>query len=78
MTDPLLAVGTVTIGNVYTFSSSGSCAYDSGRGFFATADGTDFFTGTQVDCSASSSWYVNPTNSICPALKCYSLVGKIQ
>jgi alpha-tubulin suppressor-like RCC1 family protein len=73
-----VAVGTVTIGNVYTFSSSGSCAYDSGRQLFATPDGTDTVGSNSVDCSASSIWYVNPTNSICPALRCYSLVGKIQ
>jgi hypothetical protein len=68
-----VAVATVTIGNVYTFSASGYCVYD----FFddqSDANGMDSITGNPATCSYPS----NVTNTICPFDKCFSLVGKIQ
>jgi hypothetical protein len=62
-----VAVGTVTKGSNYTYSASGTCSWDT---FCPTCvagpNGTN-------DCSS-----INITNSICPAAKCFSLVGKIQ
>ncbi len=69
-----IAVGTVTVGNVYTFSASGSCAYDS-QGDRANPSGINPVTTSQVDCSFAN---LNITNAVCPSAKCFSLVGKIQ
>jgi alpha-tubulin suppressor-like RCC1 family protein len=73
-----IAVGSVTIGNVYTFTASGDCVYDTGLNYEVNPSGIDPRTSDHVDCSTSSVYYVNMTNSICPSLQCYSLVGKIQ
>jgi hypothetical protein len=69
-----VAVGTVTIDNVYTFSASGLCVYDY-FGHQANPDGNDSVSNNPVACS---SLLLNVTNSVCPSLKCFSLVGKIQ
>jgi alpha-tubulin suppressor-like RCC1 family protein len=73
-----VAVGAVTIGNVYTYSASGLCTYDD-LGHQSTPDGVDFATSNLVDCSSiPDNFYFNKTNSVCPAARCFSLVGKIQ
>jgi alpha-tubulin suppressor-like RCC1 family protein len=69
-----VAVGTVTVGNVYTFSASGYCVYDR-SGQEADANGMDRINSNQVACSFT---YINVTNSVCPSENCFSLVGKIQ
>jgi len=69
-----VAVGTVIVGNVYTFSASGLCVYDF-EGDQANPDGRDSASSNSVACSFSN---LNVTNSICPSDKCFSLVGKIQ
>jgi alpha-tubulin suppressor-like RCC1 family protein len=66
-----VAVGAITNGGVYSYSASGFCVYDS-QGHDADPDGQDHST-NQVSCSS-----INITNTICPAAKCFSLVGKIQ
>jgi hypothetical protein len=73
-----IAVGTVTVGNVYMYTASGYCVYDE-RGYLADANGVDFATSNQVGCVPTPfNSYFNQTNSVCPALKCFSLVGRIQ
>jgi len=67
-----VAVGTVTVGNVYTFSASGYCVYDYG-GNLVDPDGRDSGTSNQVDCSFS---YLNVTNSVCPSERCFTLVAR--
>ena len=69
-----IAVGTITIGNVYTFNASGYCVYDYQHDQ-ATPDGINSVTSNQVDCSFAN---LNITNAVCPSDKCFSLVGKIQ
>lgn len=69
-----IAVGTVTVGNVYTYTASGYCVYDS-QNHQATPDGRNSVSNNLVDCSFS---LLNITNSVCPTLQCFSLVGKIQ
>jgi hypothetical protein len=61
-----VAVGIVTKGSNYTFSASGLC--DRGGGNATDADGNP----------AGGCTSINITNSVCPAAKCFSLVGKIQ
>lgn len=68
-----VAVGTVTVGNVYTFTASGQCVYDAELDR-CDANGKDISTSNFVACAT----YMNVTNSICPTLQCFSLVGKIQ
>jgi len=69
-----VAIGTVTVGNVYTYTASGYCTYDS-QNHKATPDGRDSVSNNLVDCSFS---LLNITNSVCPSDQCFSLVGKIQ
>jgi hypothetical protein len=69
-----VAAGPVTIGNVYTFNASGYCVYDS-FGHQSDPDGRDSISNDLVVCSSS---LLNVTNSVCPWLQCFSLVGKIQ
>ncbi|MGO9528021.1 MAG: RCC1 domain-containing protein [Verrucomicrobiia bacterium] len=69
-----IAVGTVTIGNVYTFNASGYCVYDYNHDQ-ADANGKDSVSSNLVGCSFS---FLNVTNSVCPSDRCFSLVGKIQ
>jgi alpha-tubulin suppressor-like RCC1 family protein len=69
-----VAIGTVTIGNVYTFSASGYCAYDY-EGDLADPDGRNSISNNFVACTSDN---LNVTNSICPLDQCFSLVGKIQ
>ena len=71
---PGVAVGTVTIGNVYTFSASGCCQYNV-FGQLADPNGKDP-SSNQVDCSFANN--INMTNAPCPTAQCFSLVGKIQ
>jgi hypothetical protein len=66
-----VAVGTVTNGGVYTYSASGFCARDEVP-HLSNPDGNDPNTNL-VGCSS-----INATSAICPTLKCFSLVGKIQ
>jgi len=66
-----VAVGAVTNGGVYTYSASGFCQYDS-QGDVADPNGNDP-NGHYIGCSS-----INVTNTICPARRCFSLVGKIQ
>ncbi len=69
-----VAVGTVTNGGVYSYMASGYCVYDA---FLQKADanGRDSVSGSPVDCSFA---YLDMTNSVCPSLQCFSLVGKVQ
>jgi hypothetical protein len=69
-----VALGTVTNGGAYSYTASGLCVYDSAHNL-ADPDGRDSGSSNQVDCSFS---YLNVTNSICPSLQCFSLVGKVQ
>jgi len=74
-----IAAGTVTVGNVYTYTASGFCEYNTILEYQSDADGTDSTTSNLVDCSsAPANNYLNKTNTICPWLRCFSLVGKIQ
>jgi hypothetical protein len=68
-----VAAGTVTNAGIYSYSASGFCTYN---GFLdkADPDGRDP-SSNQVNCSFIN---LNITNAICPAAKCFSLVGKIQ
>ena len=68
-----VAIGAVTNGGVYFYSASGFCQYDS-QGHVADPEGNDPNT-NQVSCSFAN---LNITNAVCPAAKCFSLVGKIQ
>lgn len=65
-----VAIGAVTNGGVYTCSASGTCSWNNDC---STCQADPNGNGTNVDCSS-----INITNAICPALKCFSLVGKIQ
>jgi len=69
-----VAIGAVTVGNVYTYTASGYCVYDYNHDQ-ANPDGDDSISNNPVGCSAL---LLNVTNSVCPSLKCFSLVGKIQ
>ena len=70
---PGVAIGTVTNGGVYTYSASGLCQWDINcSACFAEANG-NLTNGAPANCTS-----INMTNSICPAAKCFSLVGKIQ
>ncbi len=69
-----IAVGTVTQGSNYAYSASGLCTYDANLDK-ANADGRDSVSSNLVTCSFL---YLNKTNSVCPWLQCFSLVGKIQ
>jgi alpha-tubulin suppressor-like RCC1 family protein len=71
-------VGPVTQGSNYTYTASGLCVYDS-RGFQADPNGVNPATSNLVTCTSSTfNFNFNKTNSICPWLQCFSLVGKIQ
>ena len=65
-----VAVGTVIKGSNYTFSASGLCFHD--PQLPATDANGNLTNGVSADCSS-----INITNTICPAAKCFSLVGKI-
>ncbi len=69
-----VAVATVTNGGVYAYSASGFCSYNFQCGAACEFDpeGRDH-NGGFGDCSS-----INITNAICPAWRCFSLVGKIQ
>jgi hypothetical protein len=75
-----IAVGTVTQGSNYTYSASGLCTYNTTFNYQTDANGADTTSSNLVDCSFPSSLnnYFNKTNSVCPWLHCFSLVGKIQ
>jgi hypothetical protein len=70
-----VAVGTVTIGNVYTYSASGYCT-NTVAGVLTDPDGRDSITSNLVNCSNLA--VINKTNAVCPMWQCFSLVGKIQ
>jgi hypothetical protein len=73
-----IAVGTVTNGGVYSYSATGACVYDR-RDDLADANGVDLVTTNQVICVPTyDNNYFNQINSVCPSLKCFSLVGRIQ
>ena len=73
-----LAVCTVTVGNTYTFTASGYCTNDS-RGYQVDANGALKGTTNLVSCAPSPyNFNYNKTDSVCPSLQCFSLVGKIQ
>jgi hypothetical protein len=66
-----IAVGIVSNGVSYTFSASGTCSWDrTCTNCVADADGNH---NGAVNCSS----VITPA-FICPAARCYSLVGKIQ
>jgi alpha-tubulin suppressor-like RCC1 family protein len=65
-----VAVGIVTKGSNYTFSASGFCLHNIND---PQTDANGNPTNGTVTCSS-----INITNAICPAAKCFSLVGKIQ
>jgi hypothetical protein len=71
-TPPGVAVGTVTTGSNYVFSASGTCFHTVSPLSGSDANGNET-NGVPWNCSS-----INITNSICPAAKCFSLVGKIQ
>jgi alpha-tubulin suppressor-like RCC1 family protein len=68
-----VAIGTVTNGDVYTYSAGGICFHcDTGDQCPTDANGTDLDTGHLWDCTG------DPPDFICPGLQCESLVGKIE
>jgi alpha-tubulin suppressor-like RCC1 family protein len=69
-----VAVGSVTNGGTYSFSANGYCTW-SHLGFNTDPDGRDQ-SNHFVDCSDFNN--INITNAVCPAWRCFSLVGKIQ
>jgi hypothetical protein len=69
-----VAAGSVTNGGVYSFSASGFCTFDS-NGHSADPSGNPP-SGPPANCFDFN--VINITNAVCPAAKCFSLVGKIQ
>ena len=67
-------IGTVTNGNVYTYTASGICHHcsDLPDQCPSDANGTGPRTGLLWDCTDDRSGFV------CPDLQCVSLVGKIE
>jgi hypothetical protein len=64
-------VGTVTNGGTYSYTATGFCQRDV-YGDLADPNG-NAPSGGQIGCSS-----IDVTNAICPACRCFSLVGKIQ
>ena len=72
-----VAVGTVSIGNTYTFTASGTCSWTDPQSCpfsDCNVDPDGNHSGTW-NCSDTG---INITNTVCPMWKCFSLVGKIQ
>jgi Regulator of chromosome condensation (RCC1) repeat len=69
-----VAFGTLTVGNVYSYTASGYCVYDS-QGHQSDPNGIDRVSSNLVNCSFV---LLNITNAVCPSDQCFSLVGKIQ
>ncbi|MGO9243653.1 MAG: choice-of-anchor tandem repeat GloVer-containing protein [Verrucomicrobiia bacterium] len=67
-----VSFGTVTNGQICTYSASGWCTNAQSLAADPNGNGTN---GTPLGCSLA---YLDITNAVCPMWPCFSLVGKIQ